>query len=94
MFKTKTFWAAMTAIVGAIGGYSTGELEAGSALQVVVTSVLAVFLRQGVLKGESATATATATATAAAVEAVVKAAPKAPQPKANYDYSYDYTYRG
>ena len=87
MVKTKTFWAAVTACVGAIGAYMTEELEAGAALQVVVTSLLAVFLRQGVMKGEVAAAAATEAAVTAA-----KAAAQASKP--SYDYTYDYTYRG
>ena len=52
MLKSKTVWAAVTAVVGAIGGYFTGELELGAMIQLVVTSTLAVFLRHGVAKVE------------------------------------------
>ena len=52
LLKSKTVWAAVAAIVGAIGGYFTGELELGEMLQLVVTSALAVFLRHGVAKVE------------------------------------------
>ena len=44
----------MTAVVGAASGYFTGELELAAALQLVVTSVLAVFVRHGVKKSEDA----------------------------------------
>jgi hypothetical protein len=54
MLKSKTVWAAVTAIVGALGGYFTGEIEMGEMLQLVVTSALAVFLRHGVQKSEDA----------------------------------------
>ena len=54
MFKSKTVWTAIAAIVGAVGGYFTGDLELGEMLQLVVTSGLAVFLRHGVKKTEVA----------------------------------------
>jgi len=54
MLKSKTLWAAVTAIVGALGGYFTGEIEMGEMMQLVVTSSLAVFLRHGVKKAEAA----------------------------------------
>ena len=54
MLKSKTVWAAVAAIVGAIGGYFSGELEVGEMMQLVVTSSLAVFLRHGVKKSEVA----------------------------------------
>ena len=52
MLKSKTLWAAVAAIIGAVGGYFTGELELGEMMQLVVTSALAVFLRHGVAKVE------------------------------------------
>ena len=45
---------AIAAIVSAIGGYFTGELQLAETLQLVVTSGLAVFLRIGVKKSELA----------------------------------------
>ena len=54
MLKSKTVWTAVAAIVAAIGGYFTGELELAETLQLVVTSGLAVFLRIGVKKSEVA----------------------------------------
>tara|TARA_R100001463_G_scaffold88792_1_gene143592 strand:+ start:2731 stop:2928 length:198 start_codon:yes stop_codon:yes gene_type:complete len=54
MLKSKTVWTAVTAVVGAASGYFTGELELAAALQLVVTSVLAVFVRHGVKKSEDA----------------------------------------
>jgi len=47
MLKSKTVWTAVTAVVGAASGYFTGELELAAALQLIVTSVLAVFVRHG-----------------------------------------------
>ena len=54
MLKSKTVWAAAAAVVGAVGGDFTGEVELGAMLQIVVTSVLAAFLRHGVKKAEDA----------------------------------------
>jgi VIT1/CCC1 family predicted Fe2+/Mn2+ transporter len=52
LLTSKTLWAAVAAIVGAVGGYFTGDIEFGEMLQLVVTSALAVFLRHGVAKVE------------------------------------------
>ena len=54
MLKSKTVWTAGAAIIAAIGGYFTGELEMAEMLQLIVTSGLAVFLRIGVKKSEVA----------------------------------------
>jgi len=69
MLKSKTVWAAVTAIIAAIGGYFTGELEMAERLQLIVTSGLAVFLRIGVKKSENA------------ADAAVEAAKAIPAPK-------------
>ena len=54
MLKSKTVWTAVGAIIAALGGYFTGELELAEMMQLVVTSGLAVFLRIGVMKSEVA----------------------------------------
>lgn len=50
MIKSKTFWAGVTGLIGAISGYLTGELEVGAAMNVGITSILAIFVRHGVSK--------------------------------------------
>ena len=50
MLKSKTLWAGVTGLIGAISGYLTGELELGAALNVGITAVLAIFVRHGVSK--------------------------------------------
>jgi len=50
MLKSKTTWTAITGALGGIAGYFTGDLELGAALNVVVTSLLALFLRHGISK--------------------------------------------
>ena len=42
MIKSKTFWAGITGLIGAVSGYLTGELEIGAAMNVGITSVLIV----------------------------------------------------
>lgn len=54
MLKSKTVWTGIVAIVGAIGGFFTGDLELGAMLQLVVSSGLAIFLRHGIKKAEDA----------------------------------------
>jgi phage shock protein PspC (stress-responsive transcriptional regulator) len=53
MLKSKTLWAGVSGVLAGIAGYFTGELEVGAALQLVVTSVLAIFLRHGISKVEN-----------------------------------------
>ena len=71
MLKSKTVWTAVAAIIAAIGGYFTGELEMAEMLQLVVTSGLAVFLRMGGQKSELA-ADAAAEAASTVVPVVKK----------------------
>ncbi len=54
MYKTKTFWASVTGIVTALGAYFTGDIDLAAMMQIVITSVLALFLRHGVAKSEKA----------------------------------------
>ena len=46
--KQKTTWTGVAAIVSAAGGFFTGTLEAGIALQLIFGGLAAIFLRQGV----------------------------------------------
>ena len=50
MIKSKTFWTAITGAIGGVAGFFTGELELGAAANVVITSLLALFLRHGIHK--------------------------------------------
>lgn len=54
MIKSKTFWTAITGAIAGVAGYFTGELELGAAANVVITSLLALFLRHGIKKTENA----------------------------------------
>ncbi len=50
LFKTKTFWAGITAIVGAVGGFAQGVLAPPDALQIISTALIGIFLRHGIAK--------------------------------------------
>jgi len=54
MMSSKTTWTAIIGALGGIAGWATGELEMGAAMNVVVTSLLALFLRHGIKKTEVA----------------------------------------
>jgi len=49
LLRSKTAWTGIAAIVGAVGGYFTGTLPADVAIQTVVASLLAIFLRDGMI---------------------------------------------
>lgn len=49
-WQTKTFWAGIAGLITAAAGYSTGGIALAPAIQVVVTSLIGIFLRQGVEK--------------------------------------------
>ena len=49
-WKWKTFWAAIAAIATAIGAHAAGEMSLAQLLQIIATSLLAVFLRHGIAK--------------------------------------------
>lgn len=50
LLRTKTFWAGVMAIVAAAGGYFTGEMTLGVAVQTAFTGLIGIFLRDGLLK--------------------------------------------
>ena len=54
MLRSKTTWTALTGAMAGIAGYFTGELELGAAANVIITSLLALFLRHGISKTEKA----------------------------------------
>jgi hypothetical protein len=43
--KSKTFWTGLAGVLGAVGGFFTGEATAVQAIQLGITSLLAIFLR-------------------------------------------------
>jgi hypothetical protein len=50
LIRTKTFWTGVAALLGAAGAYLTGEATLAGAGQMAVSGLLAIFLRQGILK--------------------------------------------
>ena len=54
MWKSKTVWAGILGALGGLSAWATGEATLAEMLQVVVTSVLAIFLRHGISKSQDA----------------------------------------
>ena len=52
VFKQKTTWTGIAAVVAAAGGFLTGTMPIATALQLAFTGLLGIFLRQGIAKGE------------------------------------------
>jgi len=44
----KTYMTAIGGIVAAVGGYLSGDVELGTMINVVITALLALFLRKGI----------------------------------------------
>ena len=49
LLKTKTFWTGVAAIVAAAGGWFTGSTDLGTAVQIAITGLIGIFLRQGII---------------------------------------------
>ena len=47
-YRQKTFWAGLAGLVAAAQGFMTGAMGADGAIQLAVTSIIGIFLRQGV----------------------------------------------
>jgi len=52
LIKKKTFWAAVAAIVTSCGAYFMGEISGAVFYNAVITSLIGVFLRDGMAKAE------------------------------------------
>lgn len=50
LWHTRTFWAAVTAGVTAVGSFAAGEVSFGVLLQTLSTALIGVFLRDGIAK--------------------------------------------
>jgi|TARA_R100001244_G_scaffold7157_1_gene9330 uncharacterized membrane protein YgaE (UPF0421/DUF939 family) len=44
----KTYMTAIGGIVATVGGYLSGDVELGTMINVVITALLALFLRKGI----------------------------------------------
>ena len=50
LLKSKTFWTGIAGLVAAAGGFFTGTIDLGTAIETGVTSLLAIFLRHSIAK--------------------------------------------
>lgn len=47
-YRQKTTWTGVSAIVGAAAAFATGGIDLGPAIQLAITGLIGIFLRQGV----------------------------------------------
>lgn len=50
LYKSKTFWAGIGAIVTAAAGYFTGGMALAPAIQTAITGLIGIFLRTGMME--------------------------------------------
>ena len=50
----RTYMVAIGGVLAAVGAYMSGDMELGTMISIVTTSLLAVFLRKGVKAAEEA----------------------------------------
>ena len=50
----KTYMTAVGGVLAAVGAYFSGEMEMGVMINVVITALLALFLRKGIKKDTGA----------------------------------------
>jgi hypothetical protein len=48
MYQSKTFWACIAGVLSAAGGFFTGEMDLAQTLQLGLTSLIGLFLRDAV----------------------------------------------
>jgi hypothetical protein len=53
LYTSKTFWTGLISTIGAIGGYATGAVAPVEAIQLAVTGLTGMFLRQAINKQAS-----------------------------------------
>ena len=49
-WQTKTFWAGIAGLVSAGAGFATGGIGTAAAIQIAITSLIGIFMRQGIEK--------------------------------------------
>ena len=49
LYQTKTFWTGISAIVAAVGGYYSGTMDTGTAVQTALAGVASICLRDGMI---------------------------------------------
>jgi len=50
LFKTKTFWTGILGVIAGAGAYYTGDMDKATTIQTVLGSLIAIFMRNGMLK--------------------------------------------
>lgn len=50
LLKTKTFWTAIAAMLGAAAGWQTGQIDFADALQTLAISLIGIFIRKDLPK--------------------------------------------
>jgi hypothetical protein len=50
LLKSKTVWAGVSAVIAAVGGYCTGQMDIAAAIQTGLGGLIAIFLRDGIEK--------------------------------------------
>jgi hypothetical protein len=48
LLRSKTWWAGVLGLIGAVSGWATGELPLNQALQTGLTAAIGIFLRDAV----------------------------------------------
>lgn len=51
-YRQKTTWTGIAGVIAAVGGVMTGTLSPVEAVQIGLTSLIGIFLRQGISKAE------------------------------------------
>ena len=57
LLTSKTFWAGISAVVAAAGGYLTGAMDLSAAIQTAATGVIGIFLRDAIRTSSGTTET-------------------------------------
>ena len=50
LWRTKTFWTGLAAMLAVLGSYLSGEAGPAQAAQMALTGLAAIFLRAGLVK--------------------------------------------
>lgn len=50
LIKTKTFWGGIVGVVSGSAGYFTGAMSPAESIQTILGGLVAIFLRDGMLK--------------------------------------------
>jgi len=53
LFRSKTFWTGVAAIVTAVGGWAQGLMTAPDSLEMIAIALIGMFLRHGIAKNNN-----------------------------------------